>query len=556
MPAGGKVLADDPQSKAPLMIAGSAGSGHYLLSALPLEPPEGRPLYLYQPFLLEGITQTGSLMPALAGSNLGVYVNFGYHNDEQPEALAARLKLWGFSRVSFSAWYDNDEYRTFLHSFLPAAHRQGLQVDAWLELPMVSIPFWKQHPEWRQRTASGRAAQVDWQYLMALENPACLKAVEAYVSQIIDDHDWDGINLAEVYYESPGLGYKGVNDFTPMTDQVRQQFSRRYGVDPCELFNPKSAHFWQQDQRLRKAMDDYRVQLVTRLHRQLLDMCMRCKARRPDLHLTVTQIDTLLVPSMREQIGVDIAQLLALQKRYPFDLQLEDPYPLWNLGPDRYRVIGEMYRRRLPAGAPLAIDINVVDRDPDPGEILVTVRQHGLELYGLVAACAEHADCVYLYTAYSLETPDMRLAPYAAANARLTPLPDGQLRYTSARQVYWTVDTRQHAAYLDNQPWPCLSDDRVLLPAGTHTISLRPLPATAAPTLRLEALNAELLSASRQPAGCAFSYRSQGRCYVTLNAPAKTIRIDGKRWPGKPLDGAPHALYVLPSGEHAVMLDN
>ncbi len=213
-PAGSKVLADDPASTAPLTISGSLGRGQYLIDALPLEPAHYA-LYQYQPFLLEGITQTGGLQPVLAGSDLGVYIDYGYHDDEQPEALAARLKLWGIRQISFSAWYDNPAYRTFLHRFLLAAHQRGMQVEAWLELPMVSIPFWQQHPEWRQRTAGGRPAQVDWRYLMALENPQCLRAVTDYVSQFITTHDWDGINLAEVYFESPGVGFDGSN-FTPV----------------------------------------------------------------------------------------------------------------------------------------------------------------------------------------------------------------------------------------------------------------------------------------------------------------------------------------------------
>lgn len=218
-PAGSRVLADDPASKAPLTISGSAGRGHYLIDALPLEPAHYA-LYQYQPFLLEGITQTSGLQPVLANGDFGVYVDYGYHDDEQPEALAARLHLWGIRHISFSAWYDLPEYRVFLHRFLLAAHQRGMQVEAWLELPMVSIPFWQQHPEWRQRTASGRPAQVDWRYLMALENPDCLRAVTAYVARLINAHDWDGINLAEVYFESPGQGFEGVNVFTPMNDLV------------------------------------------------------------------------------------------------------------------------------------------------------------------------------------------------------------------------------------------------------------------------------------------------------------------------------------------------
>ncbi len=39
---------------------------------------------------------------------------------------------------------------------------------------MVSVPFWQQHPEWREVTAEGKPAKIDWRSLMALEDPQCL----------------------------------------------------------------------------------------------------------------------------------------------------------------------------------------------------------------------------------------------------------------------------------------------------------------------------------------------------------------------------------------------
>ena len=228
---------------------------------------------------------------------------------------------------------------------------------------------------------------------------------------------------------------------------------------------------------------------------------------------------------MREQIGVDIPRLLALRQRYGFDIQLEDPYTLWNLGPDRFRLIGDLYRRRLPAGAQLAIDINVVDRDPDPGQILVTERQHGLELYGLVSACAEHADTVYFYAAYSLETPDMQFAPSAAAHAQLTPLPDGQLRYTT-RAAIVLAGRHPRLRRLPGQPALALPRRRPRAPPRRHAHHL-PAPGTgirrAAPPRRL---NATLLDATSSPTAAPSA--TAARAAATSPFPTRpTIRIDG-----------------------------
>ncbi|MFI5143042.1 MAG: hypothetical protein ACHQHM_03330, partial [Thermoanaerobaculales bacterium] len=545
---GSTVLADDPRSRTPLVIAGAAGQGRYLIHALPIEPAKF-PLYQYQPFFLAGITAAGDVMPTLAGTDFGVYVDYGYHDHESVEALVARLQEWGIQQVSLSAWYEGASYETFLERFLGAAHRRGIGVEAWLELPMVSRPFWDQHPQWRQRTAAGQEGHVDWRYLMALEDPECLAAVKVYVTDLIVKHDWDGVNLAEVYFESPGQGFARADLFTPMSDAAKRQFTGRFGVDPAALFDPRSSHFWRKDRRLREAMARYRVDLVTKLHGEVLEVCSRCKVQRPDLDLTVTQIDTLLIPSMREQIGVDIPQLLALRARYPFDVQIEDPFTLWNLGPKRFRLLGEIYRRALGEGTPLALDINVVDREPDTdAQVLVTERQRGLELYELIHAAAEHADTVYFYAANTLDPSDMRLAPYAAAPVRLTALPDGQARYTATRSLRWMVDSRGWEAYLDDQPWPCLADDRVVLPAGTHLVCLRPAPPTTAPALRVEEISGTLLSARKDGGACSFAYRSAGRCYVAFSRAPGSLRCDGQP---AALSGR-SAMVVLPAGTHTV----
>ena len=61
---------------------------------------------------------------------------------------------------------------------IEACHRHAILVYAWLELPHVSEKFWADHPAWREKTALGQDAQLDWRKLMNLENPECHRAVE------------------------------------------------------------------------------------------------------------------------------------------------------------------------------------------------------------------------------------------------------------------------------------------------------------------------------------------------------------------------------------------
>src|ERR1700691_1607033 len=88
-------------------------------------------------------------------------------------------------------------------------------------------------PEWREKTALLQDAQLDWRKLMNLTNRDCFQAVSAGVKQLIARFDWDGGNLAELYFESlEGMG--NPSRFTPMNDDVRVRFREQAGFDPIE----------------------------------------------------------------------------------------------------------------------------------------------------------------------------------------------------------------------------------------------------------------------------------------------------------------------------------
>ena len=54
--------------------------------------------------------------------------------------------------------------------------------------------------------------------------------------------DWDGVNVAELYFESLE-GASNPARFTPMNDDVRADFKRVGGFDPKLLFDPSSSVF-------------------------------------------------------------------------------------------------------------------------------------------------------------------------------------------------------------------------------------------------------------------------------------------------------------------------
>ncbi len=264
------------------------------------------------------------------------------------------------------------EQDAYLRRLIDACHRQGILVYAWLELPHVSEKFWSEHPEWREKTAVLQDAQLDWRKLMNLTNRECFRAVAAGVRDLVGRFDWDGVNLAELYFESlEGMG--NASRFTPMNDDVRAEFRLVGGFDPIELFRGKTATAAQ-----RAAFLDYRAALALRIEREWLAEMEGLRRSKPYLDLVLTHVDDRFDTGMRDAIGADAARVLPLLDAHSFTFLIEDPATVWNLGPQRYQAIAERYRALTPHRDRLAIDVNIVERYQD---VYPTKQQTGTELY-------------------------------------------------------------------------------------------------------------------------------------------------------------------------------
>ena len=546
------VLALDSHRRFPLLVSGSRAKGRFIYSAIPLEPAEGM-VFQYLPFLAQAIVDELHIVPTLAADNLCVYVDAGTATDADPAPIVAQLKNWSVREVHLGAFYGSQGFRQFAPRFIAAAHQAGIAVYAWLEYPMVSREFWDQHPQWREVTARGRPALMDWRYHMALEDPDCFKAVAGLTRRLLLDFDWDGVDFAELYFEGLIPIFKHPKDFTPMHPTFRRMFEQRYGVDPRKMFDSESADYGLRNTKLRSELQVFRVELITDLTRRFLEILASCKEQKPYLQTTLTFIDALRDPTVTERYGVDPARLLALQKKFGFGVEIEDPYTVWNSSPDRYRAIGEHYRPQLQRGTPFTIDINVVDRIP-PGRPLN--RPRGLELYELLANVAPNVDLITLYGYSTFLPDDMRLVPLVLGAHEMTygPTPEGEI--TAQHQLVWRTATRGRSVYVDGKEWPCLSDSTVLIPAGRHQVMTRlKAESSRQGELRIEGVSGTILDAERSGAHISLTYESRGRCLVTLNFPPADVLCDGTRGVAEVLSHEGRVCLLLPQGKHKVSLE-
>jgi hypothetical protein len=534
VPAGAAVSARERWTGAPLTAGLRRGAGAVLwVAASP-----GDRGYERFPYLLNALCDVG-LEPPFRSDRLWAFFDSSYRLRVDVDYFAARWRKSGIAALHVAAWhyYEPDAERdAYLTKLIAACHREGILVYAWLELPHVSEKFWADHPEWREKTALLQDAQLDWRKLMNLTNRDCFQAVSAGVKGLVGRFDWDGVNLAELYFES----LQGIAEparFTPMNNDVRAQFRAKSGFDPIELFGSRK------DAASQRAFLDFRSDLARRMQEDWLGEVEAMRRDKPDLDLVLTHVDDRFDPGMRDAIGADVARVLPLLDRHSFTFLVEDPATIWNLGPQRYKSLAERYAALTPRRERLAIDLNVVERYQD---VYPTKQQTGAELFELVHQAAAGFERVALYFESSLQAPDLALLPAAAAAVRRVEANAGKTLVDSAAGVGvpWSG-----AALVDGKAWPVSDGEVVWLPAGAHT--LEGAPQGAAP--RLLRLNGDLQTARVSgPSTIEFSYQSAGRGIVILDRAPVRLKIDGVDQ--RPTLAGPKTL-MLPRGQHSIVIE-
>lgn len=521
LPGQAQVFATEKWEGAPLMAGWKQGSGAVLWIATPL----GARGYSRYPYLPQALAELGFTAP-FHSANLWAFFDSAYRARVDLDYFAPRWRAAGIAALHVAAWHyweRDPQGDAYLEQLIEACHRNAIQVYAWIELPHVSERFWEEHPEWREKTAIGQDAQLDWRKLMNLTNRDAFAAVSVGLRDLAGRFDWDGINLAELYFES----LEGVDNparFTPMNDNVRAEYKKLNGVDPLTEFTSQK-------------FLDYRAELARRQQAEWIAQIETIRKTKPWLDLTLTHVDDRLDPTMRDKIGADTSKTLPLLEQHDFTFLVEDPATTWNLGPQRYTQIAGRYANATPRQDKLAVDINIVERYQD---VYPTKQQTGLELFQLVHASSTAFPRVALYFENSIAKADLPLLGASAAVVERAENVNGKLGVASPRGVgvEWTG-----AAMVDGKRWPVASKGTVWLPRGAHTIE----PSSVEPPLQLIDLNAELKAATSLSNGLEFVYQSSARAFAILDREAGRVEIDGEA-----ADVREGVLLKLPRGQHIV----
>ncbi len=551
-PRAASPLATDKAAGTMVTTAFTSGAGSVLYLAVAFDPytPDGTSRF---PYLVEHTLETfGREMPARRAT-IELYFDPGLRPGISIEQLVPMWRRQGVRVIYAAGWEFDDNYTYDYDRLLRVAHENGLLVYAWFEFPQVSRRFWNRHPEWREVPAFGKTLP-SWRLAMNFSNDAGRAAALQFMTDTVTHWPWDGVNIAELSFDGTADG-NAPDRFVPMNTDIRAAFAATAGgFDPSNLFDNTSRHFWKTDTKGWDAFLSYRSALVTAWHREFLH------ALGPFMdsghEVIVTMLDGLTTPKTSIDSGVNVSDILAIQKDVDFTLQVEDPAVAWTGSPRRYEQLAERYQPLVATGRRLMFDINVVPDRLVENTHLPLAKAAGTEVVAAVKAARRVNDRVAIYGDATMRARDLELIAAASADrARVDP-----------RGQAWTVDTPDavevavspslHDFYLEGHEWPFWRPGFVVVPPGHHVLSsyrpwFRLLDLSALRPQVLQ-MSGNLLAASATSGRLQFEYSADGPTVAVLDRRPLNAFIDDNLEAEIVTTAEKRAVLTLPRGHHRV----
>jgi uncharacterized protein YdaL len=551
------VFCSDAETEAPLVIGKRQGKGRLIFIGTRYDPHSQYGISHY-PFLLEYVRRYFALGPVVRRDNLEMYFDPGFRHNQSIEHL---VRLWvglGIRRIHVAAWHQYPKYTYDYERLIRLAHGNGILVYAWLEPPQVSQKFWLEHPQWREKNLSGDDVRPSWRYPVALTDTACLAAMTGEYMTLLKKHDWDGVNLAELYFEA-GKGFQQPQLWSPMHPSAMAEFQRLDGFDMRRAFDSRSPLFWKDNAGAREAIVRYRVGKLEEIYERLLPAFQSLAGGKPGFEVIVTAMDSHGSPELREQIGVDITSILGLQRKYGFALQVEDPEHLWSTEPVRYAGIGARYAALVQDTSKLMLDLNILAfRKPDHTTPFATLVPTGNECFHLIRSAAAGADRSTIYSESSVNPQDMLFAAFANATRVEYGVSGGTIVASSPVSFNLKTPPDVHEISIDGVPVTAGRENHFLIPAGRHTIDTSPDVARGFSDHGIRpgilSISGELLSAVYTARTITFEYSSNGRTLVSFDREPTDIHVDGVPGEYATMKGNDCYSVFLPPGRHRVEL--
>jgi len=565
-PTGATAIYKEPESNQTVAAYFPVHRGHCLVMTTTFDPSSEFG-YSRFPTLPTAFFTAFPVIPAFTAHDLELFFEPGDRTSISIEKLVLEWKKWGVRAIHAGCWHFYSNYTYDYDRLIRNCHANGIAVYAWLELPYVSRKFYEAHPEWHEKTAAGIDSQPGWRMPVAIEEPQCRKAVLDFVADLLKQHDWDGVNLSELYFENL-TGPDDAKQFVPMHPYVRTTFKQRYKFDPVELCQPGSAHYWRTHPGAWKQFADFRGELLRDVYRDVLHTLQGFQhgdqlGRRD---VVVTALDTINNPEIQRNTGLDIRDIIGMMagkgqtgERFDFVLNVEDPQRRWNDSPDRYVALGKQYAKLVADPAKLALDLNIVNVHKQGDHRFATLIPIGLETLEMLHSARSVVPRVILYSESTLSPFDTGLLGSASASAGYwQECPDGyQLK--ASGMVYLRGQNEDHQITIGHDTLLVNDLGEAALPAGEYKLQIHEdLLQLAAdiPVIRLLSTTGNLRHMNEHHARISLDYDAAAPCLFSFDERPEHITLDDKPWAAAIMEGNHCWTLRCPSGAHSLVVSS
>ncbi|HLX12443.1 MAG TPA: DUF2334 domain-containing protein, partial [Bacteroidota bacterium] len=552
-----EILCTDERTEAPVVIGRQRGAGKFIFFGMRFDPTSTGGFTRF-PYIMEYVQRYFQLRPILRREHLEVYFDPGYRKNISAEDLVKRWVAGGIRIVHVAGWHQYPNgYLYDYKRIISLCHANGILTYAWLDPPMVSLKFWTDHPEWRELNYRGEQIPQMWRYVMALTDDSCLNAVKAFYRNFLETYDWDGVNLAELYFES-ATGPANPTLLSPMHPTARLEFKKKSGFDPALLFDSLSQYYWKKNPAAWKQFEDYRVETIVRLHGSLLSLIDSVKIDKPYLDVILTTMDNIGSPELRPNLGVDAKRLATLSRTHKFTMQIEDPESQWSFDPRRYTKLGRRYAALFGDTLPFMIDLNIYQlRNENKPTQFPTLVQTGIESYHLIRSSAKEVDRFTIYSEGTVRPQDIRMFGFAASAPASIKHTGGGWQIDSPFPVVIDLPNEYQDLLLPQGNRIYSEDGSYYLPPGQYVVIGERQGSTpfqgGLPGGTLISLTGKLTKLSVSTRSITFSYESPMRCIASFNHPPFTVIVDDKEYSVQTMQGYRRFSVILPPGKHDVI---
>lgn len=555
-----RIVCTNDVNDAPVVIARKYGRGEFIAMSARFDPISGEG-YSRFPYLIEWIKNYFQLYPTLRRDNLEVFFDPGLRGKSNI-SIETLVKDWAAKGIRFvhvAGWHEYPKYTYDYDRLIRLCHAYGITVYAWVEPPQISKKFYDDHPEWHEKNYKGKDVRPDWRYPVALTDTACLQAASDWMYKFLTSHDWDGVNIAELYFGGEGAP-SDPSMLTPFDRSARMMFRKKYGFDPVQLFQQSSQHYYRTAPQDWRRFVEFRASLVTNLTSHFLSIAVDAFRNKPGARIVLTAMDEKTFPSLRASLGVDIGQILQLRKTYPFVLNVEDPETNWNTDPRRYVAIGNTYRTLLgPDSSDLMIDLNILEfRQSNYSGIFPTKMPTGIESYLLVNSAAQVSQRMAIYSEATALPQDLADFPYAITpQADFRAVNDGFIVDAPYATCLRLSSDVAELSVNGRIVYP-FSPGYFSIPAGEHLVKVVKTDVNPFESglmhAHIEAASCNILSERTFQRGVEFTYSSPGRCSVSFGKMPYTVLVDDHDISFTVAREEQHYGIVLPPGRHKVLV--